>query len=47
LELSKARENLNSEPIEKSQIYNKVTVNVLAPANTFPENTKLVIEAIK
>ena len=47
LELSQARETLNTDPIEKSETYNKVAVNVLAPANTFPENTKLVIEAVK
>jgi uncharacterized protein (TIGR02145 family) len=47
LELSQARETLNTDPIEKSETYNKVTVNVLAPVNTFPEGTKLVIEAIK
>ena len=47
LELATARETLNSDPIEKSETYNKVTVNVLAPVNTFPEGTKLLIEAIK
>ena len=47
LELSQARETLNSDPIQKSETYNKVTVNVLAPVNTFPENTKLVIETVK
>jgi len=45
-ELATARETLNVEPITKSERYNKVTVNVEAPAETFPEGTYASIRPI-
>ena len=47
LELTTARENLNIDTIEKSEKYNKVTVNVKALSGTFPEGTELNIEPVK
>jgi hypothetical protein len=46
LELSTAWETLNVEPITKAERYNRVTVNVEAPAGTFPEGTYANIRPI-
>jgi hypothetical protein len=46
LEIETAWETLNVETITKSERYNKVTVNVEAPAGTFPEGTYANIRAI-
>ena len=45
-QLDKAWETLNVEPITKADRYNKVTVNVEAPAGTFPEGTYANIRPI-
>ena len=44
--LAQAWETLNVEPITKSDRYNKVTVNVEAPAGTFPDGTYASIRPI-